>query len=592
MAILSVAMAAALVIGIGSASAQSTSEHIWASSAWVLYGELTPGFGNMNPAALTPLGAQQMYSQATMFRARYLGHSSDEQENVTSIAPIVGIQTNVIDNDQLSILSTTDRFATAGALAFMQGLYPPLNQAWINKTGGSEAFLLSNGSSIDYPLGGYQYPDIQSSSMFDQDSIWLQGQAVCSNYIKSLLDFDSDSDVVSAQANSSKFYKGVATRIFSDFDSSAVNFDNAYELYEYAAYHATHDNDSQIDSNDLVNLRLMAAEEQRFRNANLSASGNTEGDMIRAVAGRTMATKVMSLFEDNINSAGNSKKFNVAFSPLEPFIAFAALSKLTEGASGDTFLQLPYPGATMVFELFSIGGDESIYPPTDKLWVRFFYRNSTGPEAELTAYSLFANGVNNYLMTYPDFKAAMDQIGLASASDWCGLCGSALFCTSLLSNTGTSSPIPTPRPTSGTTTTVMSPAVAGVIGAAVTIAVVGIAALAATLLGGVRFHRSDSKQRNSTIGGFKGAEKMASDTDIAYVQGGARHERTGSWELRNGGKGDSEQGVVSVTPVAPVEPASTLGATVQARDLRNPAKNVDDDAISEIGHSPVDPREF
>jgi len=98
------------------------------------------------------------------------------------------------------------------------------------------------------------------------------------------------------------------------------------------------------------------------------------------------------------------------------------------------------------------------------------------------------------------------------------------------SDSGSSSPAPS------TSSNEVSPQVAGVIGAAVTIGVIVLAIAAAVLFGGLRVHRSGDKRITSSFGGFKGAEKLASDTDLTIAKGGAgpsivRHERVGSWEL-------------------------------------------------------------
>ncbi|KAK3683684.1 histidine phosphatase superfamily [Podospora appendiculata] len=581
-------------------SAQSSSEQVWSSTSWVLYGERTPLAGDGNPPALTPIGADQLYSQGSMFRARYLEKSLDSD---ITYSPIVGIQRYAIDNTQLDIRSNTDSYTFDSALAFMQGLYPPITQAFSNSSGGMEAATLANGSIVNYPLGGYQYPNIRSTSSLDPDSIWVQGHVGCTKYIESLVDSRSDDNVKSVYTNSLNFYRTLYNLMFHEaFPESMVNFYNAYPLYDYASYQYNHNNASQdqISSVDLDMLAELASLDQRDKNANLSASGLTEGDMIRAVSGRTMAARVVALFKENILSSGTANKLNLVFTSLEPFVAFFALA--TPGPPGSNFNLLPDPGAAMIFELFSIGNIDSSYPSTEDLWVRFLYRNGTGPDAPLIEYPLFGNGPSNSRILFTDFVASMEHISVNTLADWCQMCDSvSLFCLGLEANSGEGTVTP---PVGGSdsnayyTTSALSPAVAGVIGAAVTVAVCGLGVLAAMLLGGFRFHRAGSKQRNSTLGGFRGAEKMASDTDIAYANSGARHERAGSWELRGEGKG-------GVGPNAdPAEAVGPLGATMDATDLARPPRAlspsrfgsttriVDDDAISEIGQAPVKPREF
>ena len=94
----------------------------------------------------------------------------------------------------------------------------------------------------------------------------------------------------------------------------------------------------------------------------------------------------------------------------------------------------------------------------------------------------------------------------------------------------------------------MKPAVAGVIGAIITLALAALLFAAAMLIGGLRFHRVENRKK-SEMGGFKGGQKMASDKDLTITKGGATvvgasidrsaspvsalgHERVGSWELK------------------------------------------------------------
>lgn len=163
-------LTAALATGV---SAQATTETVWASVAYVLFGERTPLLGQTT-ASLTPYGAQQLHSQGELFKARYLanGSLSTTDKIVTASMPIVGIERRALDNDQLSIMSSTDDYVTGSALAFMQGLYPPITQAFASGNGGMNASVLANGSLINFPLDGYQYPNIQSLSILDQNSIW------------------------------------------------------------------------------------------------------------------------------------------------------------------------------------------------------------------------------------------------------------------------------------------------------------------------------------------------------------------------------------------------------------------------------------
>lgn len=163
------------------ASAQSSSERVWSSFAFVFYGERTPLTGDV-PPTLTPLGAQQLLSQGSFFRERYLVNSSSsiEDDSINSNRPIVGINRDAINNHQLAIYSSTSDYVVGSSLAFMQGLYPPNSQAFPYINGGLSTSQLANGTLTNYPLDGYQYSNIQTLSVLDPNSIGLVFQTECS----------------------------------------------------------------------------------------------------------------------------------------------------------------------------------------------------------------------------------------------------------------------------------------------------------------------------------------------------------------------------------------------------------------------------
>jgi hypothetical protein len=157
-------------------------------------------------------------------------------------------------------------------------------------------------------------------------------------------------------------------------------------------------------------------------------------------------------------------------------------------------------------------------------------------------------------MTFDEFVSGMETIWMPSVQDWCDVCSSfSVFCPAFVGDGGGSSSNPTygaePPSHHG-----ISPAVAGVIGAVVTLVVVGILAAVLALLGGLRVYRMKTKGR-SDLGGFKGGEKLASDADltaakakvggivtgISSAPAGRLHERVGSWELGDQSKARDAQ---------------------------------------------------
>ncbi|KAI2465629.1 phosphoglycerate mutase-like protein [Annulohypoxylon bovei var. microspora] len=568
---------------VGEALAISTNETVWSSFSYVLYGERTPLQSQLAPS-LTPLGAQQLYSQGSLFRARYLSPNANLslQENaITTNSPISGMELQALDNSQLSIYSTTDDYVIGGALAFLQGLYPPITRTFASSNGGENASTLANGTMIDYPLDGYQYPNILSIPVTDMSSVWLEGHAACAEYWASSNNFRGSLIGQEMYNSTLNFYETTFAEVFPNtIASSMLNFDYAYDLYDYAQYQYDHNESAQdtLNADRLEILRDLASIQQFDLNGNLSASGSQEGDMIRAISGRMLAARVVAQLSAHIHSGGSVNKMTLLFGSFEPFLAFFALSNLSSIASTSIFQQIPLPGSAMVFELFSTVNGTS-YPSEDELWVRFLYRNGTDSDSPMSEYPLFGLGNSETRMRWTDFQDSIAQFSIQDISEWCNLCGSiTLFCNALSQNSEASSGSLSSGSSNDNVS--LSPAVAGVIGAITTIAVFLVAGLTAFVFGGLRIRRrdsSDAARRRSSLGGFKGAEKMASDHDISIARSGVRHERVGSWEL--GGPGP-----VAVPPPAAVAenvPSGFFGASIKR----------DDDEESLVGAKPVDPVE-
>jgi len=211
---------------------------------------------------------------------------------------------------------------------------------------------------------------------------------------------------------------------------------------------------------------------------------------------------------------------------------------------------IPELGGSMVIELFTMVADgESSSYPTDSsnLFVRFLYQNGTGEDAQLTQYPLFGADPDNGYVSFDDFAAGIEPIMMLSIEDWCSECGSySIFCPAFEGENSS----PGGTDSLSTSRRGLSPAIAGVIGALVTLVVLALIIGLAMLLLGLRFFRVKNKRR-SELAGFKGAEKLASDQDLTIPKTRAgvvvteddamvsrSHERVGSWELRDSGKAE------------------------------------------------------
>jgi hypothetical protein len=237
-----------------------------------------------------------------------------------------------------------------------------------------------------------------------------------------------------------------------------------------------------------------------------------------------------------------ASKINLLFTTFDPMISLASLMGLPELYT--QFYGLPALGSSMVFEMYSVSNASSTaarenYPVPSDLQVRFLFRNGTNSSMNLDEYPIFGNPETVMSMSLDDFTNAMEGIMMGTVGSWCNICESdSVFCPAYTNVTtvveGDSG--------SSSSSSHLSPVVAGVIGAIVALVVAGIILAIAMLVFGVRFFRTRTKRR-SDLGGFKGAEKLASDTDLTLgAKGGMGatvvasdgtkgHERVGSWEM-------------------------------------------------------------
>jgi len=380
----------------------------------------------------------------------------------------------------------------------------------------------------------------------------LAGNIGCTNYSVQHIHTLASSDFVSQTVANEDFYGNLTDSIFSGLESDIVNYANAWELYEYALFQYYHNKTiyNSLAPSDLTKLYILASEQQWAYNAPSSEA------YINSIAGQTFASKVVQQLARNIASAGVSDKLTLMFGSYEPFLSFFALSNLSTGPSASLFNSLPQHGSAMALELFSNPTNPSgqnlsePFPSTDKLFVRFMFRNGTDEQAPMIEYPLFSRGNSEDDMSWTDFVDGMSGFALNTIEDWCTSCDAVtLFCEAIELNASNSTDEDTTSSTGHRND--LSPAIAGVVGATVTLAVGIMAGIILCLLGFRIDYRERKPRANagdlgvlrrsgSGNGGFKGAEKLASDTDLAMKGGvGAsviRHERVGSWELNEGPK--------------------------------------------------------
>ncbi|KAF5003474.1 hypothetical protein FDECE_9988 [Fusarium decemcellulare] len=558
--------------------AQADGDKVWAAVAFINHGETTPLVGELR-TILTPEGAQQMLRQGTAFRARYFRNSVNDSDYAdVQTAYFQNLDADVIDNDNLDILSETDEWVSAGAMAFMQGLYPPSYLLDENAGGREVALDLTvSDNTTSYPLNGYQYPNIRTVDYMDPSFTALEGTSRCSAWeAETRFNLTQDEQLSSLYEGTLAFYQNLFSQppLEGTIDVANAHLWNAYPIWQYVDYMYRHNetvyNDLEDAETVLSRLNQYATILVRAQNSYLNSEGDDDPlDVLYSIAGRMLANKVTQQFESNIRWDGDYSKLSLLFGSLEPIMSFVSLvGLLTE----DNIIQapwstLPEPGAALVFELFGQDPDfPDEQPSTDSLRVRMSYRASADANETFANQAIFKSGPDG--IAYSKFLDTMQNLG-RTTKDWCNICSPTPAPWCVLTEVAE---LPTGRST-------IEPAVAGVIGAVVMLAVLAIIFAGLYILGGVRLGRKTPPPQEpesvTAAGGFKGPERKEGDPDVVVTKTGAHHERVGSWELRGGGLPPQTSGIVT----------KDLGPEGR-RSLSD-----DEDDVSVMGATPVKARE-
>lgn len=214
---------------------------------------------------------------------------------------------------------------------------------------------------------------------------------------------------------------------------------------------------------------------------------------IRAVAGSQLAAEITQYLNSTIEDAGShtGSKLGIQFGAYATFMSFFGLAGLND-------VNVDFTGVTdyassMVFELWTNASDTvtaANYPSDDEIYVRFLYHNGTASDSsEPQTYPLFGSGQDS--MPWSDFMQHMNKISIGDEQSWCTACGNTTGVCAAYAPEGSDSANGDADAVHGSNgcSNGISPAVNGVIGAMVTLAVVlGLEALI-LVLGGLRVVR-------------------------------------------------------------------------------------------------------
>ncbi|KAL3485037.1 histidine phosphatase superfamily [Aspergillus germanicus] len=398
---------------------------------------------------LTNLGLQQNYQVGSDYRDRYIASSSPKQ--------ILGISEDKYVPAQIFASAPDESVLLNTATAFLQGLYPPLEG--LDEEVASQT--LNNGSTYTNPLDGYQYVVLHGEEKESPDTIWIKGDDECPA-ISVLSEEFTESDVYAERVESTRsFYQQFwpALQDVYDYTEADLSYENAYEIFDLINTGMIHNASMEdaVTDEELFQLRTLADSHELGMNFDAS-----QPDM--AIGARTLSQAILSHLNGTVTSQGKTK-FSLLAGSYDTMMAFAGLLNLTV-ASTD-FFGLPEYASTMAFELLTEDDVTDFPEAIGDLKVRFLFRNGSDGGAPLTPFPLF--GGEQETLSWSEFVGHMQERAIATVGEWCGICGSEQgFCAAEMA---TDAGAPDQERRGG-----MSNAVAGVIGAVVTLGAVGMIA--------------------------------------------------------------------------------------------------------------------
>lgn len=365
----------------------------------------------------------------------------------------------VIDARSMEIVVTNP-------VCFNQGLYPPVGSTLGQQT-------LRNGTVVESPLNGYQLVTLQqiTNGANSENSAWLQGSTNCANAQISSNNYFTSTEYLTTLADTGNFYSSLSPMINRTFNSAQTSFKNAYTIYDLLNVASIHNSSSNFPNADLLTpetffqARTLADQHEYGLAYNVS-------EPIRAVTGAIMAGQVVEALNGTITGLGKNK-FNIQFGAYAGMLSFFGLAQLPQ--VNPDFYGIPDYASSLSWELVTNATvNDSSFPSDNDISVRFYFHNGTTSESsQPVEYPLF--GTNRSPLPWSDFTAAMGKFSISGQDQWCQACGNSTgVCSPNALGLGNSSGIGTNSAdsTSENATGGISKAVAGVIGAMVTLGVV------------------------------------------------------------------------------------------------------------------------
>ncbi|MCJ1475022.1 hypothetical protein MMC13_003682 [Lambiella insularis] len=446
------------------------------------------------PTNLTDLGFQEVFTSGTWFRDQYVASNA--------ATPIAGIEPNLVKLGQITASAPLDNVLQSSAIGFLSGLYPP-----VGPTLGSN--VLRNGTVIQAPLNGFQLipVEIVTSGTGSEDSTWLQGASGCAGAETSSDEYYFTPDYNDLLNSTMDFYQSLLPMINKTFSPNAASYKNAYTIFDLLNVASTHNSTSTFNSilltpSTFLQLRTLADHHE------LSLAYNASSP-IRAVAGSVLAAQVLQAFNTTLTAPHSAPKLNIQFGAYAAFTSFFGLAGLLP--LSPSFSGLADYASTLTFELVTNASTDP-FPAASDVAVRFLWHNGTTSNASApAAYPLF--GQNATVLPWADFAAGMARFAIGDQAAWCIACGNTTGVCAASAAGGSSGSNSTGMGADGSGTSGaagagggMSNAVAGVVGAMVTLAVILAVEGLIVLVGGLRLISKKRLAQQPAVGAGQGVK--------------------------------------------------------------------------------------
>lgn len=445
----------------------SAEERVLGAYIFARHGDRTAKI--LGSTKLTNLGYKEVYQAGKYYHKRYISSDSPLQ--------IEGISEPFVNTKQMKASSPSDEVLQNSATGFLQGVYPPVGPS-ANQT-------LRNNETIMSPLDGYQLVPLSvvSSGTNSEDSTWLQKASGCEKATVSSSNFYKSSLYDSLLDSTKGFYETLSPMIESTFNASQRTFKNAYTIFDYLNVASIHNSTADFPSSELLTSstyhQLLTLANVEQYNLAFNAS-----DTVGAIEGSTLAGDVQQGLEKIITSEGKTK-LGIQFGSYGTFMSYFGLAQLPSVSVN--FTGIPDYASSMAWELVT-NSTTNGFPSTDEISVRFLFHNGTiNGSSTPDVYPLYAQ--SNVVLPWTEFLAQSKKISVTSEDVWCNVCGNT-------DGQCASNSVATAANSSRSGG--MSKAVAGVVGAMVTLGVIlGLEALF-FIVGGFRI--SKRRKAGSEVG--------------------------------------------------------------------------------------------